>query len=561
MLPQKEKLINNSYIGFFYALFNIICWGYVIYTLNRGVSVDEGYYLQGYVQHTKQFGVLDFHNIIRTLFSFLDFNNTLQLRWFYFALSNAVFAFFTLALYRFLRNRKYDIKESIFFPLIVFTWILSFCFASPVLYYDTLQLLIYLVVFSLMFISDNLRKYRAIIYFMVGFLLVYSITNYLPSGILLFLTVFLWIIVNCKIEIRKVLLSVLIGVLISSFIYHFYIHSLSDFYQNVYSSFFYAQNGDTKHDIGGLLTKAMIFFVEILLLCTVIVGIYSFVNKSRKKNDNLSIFYILYFTVSVLLIGLSFVSRLKLGSLLIFIPIAILLADIKLTSLKELQGKELFLIILCLLVPVFGVFGTNQAIQQKTFYFLIFWFILFYLLYSKFLNKISKVNRIFLPLLFFIEVGILFLHNGYFKRIHNYYGFKSSNVYVENTPRLNNIKISSHQKMYIENINRELKASGFHSGDTILGFEVDFIPIYAVGGTVMPSDLFYAHYNMTQNVSNIPKEKVKYILLYKRAEKEFTEFLKSSDWDFPNSYKRISIGKMAENMTDGQSSFLYVSEK
>ncbi len=555
-----QKTIENhlSTIVKLFLLLSVI-GGYVYifaFTINRGISVDEGYYLQGYVQYTVQSGVSNFHNIIKSICPFLDFEDALFLRWFYVVLSTVVFIIFAITAKYFLENKsKFKFDITLYYATLAFTWLLSYSFATPILYYDTLQLLIYLLFFSCLFAADFAPKYSLVLFLFAGFILPFSITNYLPAGLLLCFICFLWFWFNNKSKefIGFVSLGFIVGVLF----YHFRIHSLIDFFQIVTDSFALAQNNSTGHGTLGLLSGLFNYSGKVLLCFASVILVHIFIAvleniKGKKITSIVEPICILGFIIA------SYFYKNLLGGVILFIPLFYLLFRV-IRHKQDLTFTTLFLLVLFVVVPVFGVFGTNQRLELKMFYFLTFPVLGFLLLL--FSNKISKVRKIVFVAFMCMQLAILFSYYGYFIRVHNYYGMKSSNSYLEGLPRLTNIKVAKHQKEYIERIHKVLKDNGFKKGDTILGFEVDLIPIYAVGGVVMPNNLFYGAYNMINNKANIPNEKLKYIVIYKREEAKFCEFMKTSDWDFPQSYQRVEIGKMAENMTNGQSSVLYIEKQ
>ena len=546
----------------------LILYIYVFWSLDRGISSDEGWYLNGYVYPIFQSGISDFHVVIRSVFSFLDFENVLGQRYFYFFFSLIVIGIFSQFSYLFLRLRFSLKVNRIFYTGSIFLVALfSYTFASPLLYYDTLQYLLFLLIFSLLFVSEVYPKLAYACFFGVGFLLLYTITNYLPSGLLLSVLLLGWLFLVNKLHWRFLSFYVL-GFLFSTIIYHFCIHSLIDYLNYTYKSFSLSQNvasdsltlssHSSKDLISGLfsyLTWTVFFFFFFLVMN----GLSSWLSDLKVKK-----------TISIIISSFPYIVALLLAfryrnvwvSNMFLIPIAFLLSDIFYARIKRHRElsfslKEMLFVVGFLLLPIVGIFGTNQPLQNKTMMFLVFWLIGIYILYARYRAILRDITRKFLLPFTCLLVPVLFSYYGFFTRCHNYYGIRKASFVLEDSTGLKNIKLVKYQKLYIEHLNRILKEHHFKDGDVVLAFEVDLMAIFALGAA--PDEhLYYTHSQMI-NQAYVPQEKINYILLSKRAEIDFADYMRQfSHWNFPEAYKRIEIGKFAENMPDEYISVLYV---
>lgn len=547
-------------------------YAYIFWSINRGISSDEGWYLVGYLNPVGQSGASDYHHIIRTIFSFLNFESALQQRYFYFFLNILIVTLFAFTAFSFFQ-KKLGLKENklSFILLVLIVNVFNFTFASPLLYYDTLQYLLFLLIFIFLFQAELNVQIKSICYFFVGFLSLYVITNYISSGILFLFLIVVWAILRKQFSLKNVLI-VFFGFITSCLLYHLCIHSLSDFVEYSYNTIIKAQSVESDsltlpgHGIGDLLGEFFSYFFKTLLTLggLFVVSVLSFALIKKKTSGVLSnILQILFYFIIFIF---SFVFRLYLGTTMFLFPIVFLIADlfagnrVNEGKTKTSIGVTTILLFLCFLtIPIIGVFGTNQPLERKTMLFLVFWLFAYYILQSNFAIKLSKFNQRYLSTSFMVFALISFLFYGFFTRYHNYYGIRKADYYLSGTPYLKDIKLVEYQRDHIEKVNTIMKDNGFQKGDRMIAFEVDLMVAFAVGGS-FSERLPYTH-NQMQESNFIPSEKIDYILIYKRAEEEFSHYLgNKTNWGFPENYKRIELGRFATNMQDEYSSVLYVAQ-
>lgn len=572
---MREVLMNdfikqNKYIRGLLLLSEIliavIVYLLILFQLDKGTSIDEGYYLQGYLSNQPiNWGISQFHYIVRALFGFLPEDNALALRYVRILLHVPVLFLFAHTSHRWLKkNFNVQVNKIIYYLLIFLAGAMSFTFASPVLYYDNMQVLLFLLVFSTLFsISYLPKRIQYVLNVVGGFLLVYAIFNYLPSGILLCGIYVVWSIIqkrSAKYFLYS-LLFVLAGFLLGLFCYDIFVHNLKDTFYVLSDSFFQAQSGSTNHNSVSLLVNLLEYFVWLIsgFVMFILIGLLCCYVLDKIQNKKLY-----YLIVSLLLLLFLFVAMQPslykmLYSNIYICPLAFyagcLVYHNKKHSFKLFKTNELLFFLILLVVPISGVFGTNQSLLAKTLLFMPFWIVGFYLLVSR---HQSNRNYRLTAVCWIVLLCFGFLHLGYFSRYHYYYTPKRSNVKLENTLRFRNIKVAPHQKEFIENVNSILKENGFQHNDKILAFEVNLITVYAVGG-IVPEGLYYADYNMISSKKAPPKEKINYIMMFSGREKDISAYLQKTDWFIPDHYKRIELGKYAENMYENTKTVLYVA--
>ncbi len=551
--------------------FAVFVYVLILLQLNRGTSFDEGYYLQGYLaEQPLHSGISQYHYIVRALFPFFPEDNVLFLRYLNVVLTLSSLLLLACSSYSWITGYlKLSINRTLYFSLIFLSGALGFSFASPVLYYDDIQVILYFLVCSILFLHPRMNRFmQSLSHVLAGFLFVFALCNYLSSGILLIVIYFLWSsIYTCKVkQIFFNALYVLAGLLGGLLIYHFFVHDVQVTYENIKGSFIIAQDGITGHDNKSLLAGMLTYFIRIisLFLFFAALGVLLIIMQDRIKNNKvkigINIFIVLMFCVCL--------TQRKVFTFfyndIFIIPIAfyssVFIAGWKkhrLFFFNSDKGRVLIVLGLLMLMPVAGMFGTNQSLSAKAIMLLPFWLIAFFVLLKLFFVKKLYVAMVFMwGLLMFAT----YLHLGYFSRYHYYYSPQRSDVALENTFRLKNIRVSKQQKLFIERVNALLNAHGFQQGDKMLAFEVDLITVYAVGG-IIPNDLFYGTYNMMDYYKSPPLQKIPYIMIYEGREKEFYDYLKKSDWNFPEGYVKYNLGKYAENMPETMESVLYIARE
>lgn len=548
--------------------FVIFLYGIIIWSLNRGVSIDEGYYLLGYLKEQPiRYALTDFHYIVKSLFFFLPEDNALFLRIIRFILTLLALGLLTHSSYNWISNQYgIQINRFTYFILSFLVGVLCFAYASPVLYYDNIQMIIYFLSCSLLFlIINDPRKTLLFIYsFLLGFLLIYGLTNYIPAGISLGLISLITIYISIKPGYRTVLRIIsayFLGFIISTFIYSLFIHNIFDVIRGIYDVYASAtQFESTKYEAGGqfvIILKYLIDLAITIALSSAIILAYFFSRKYLYKY-RIGVDIIYYILSAYLIYKLSsYYSNVVLFPILAVFLIGILEGR---TSLRQqLKQKRLWFLIILIIIPFLAVLGSNQLLARKMFFYMPFWFFAFYLVMAEFkILRTSKGYNRFLYILI-ATVFIVFIFQGFLKHPHYNYSIKRSKHIIENAVRFKNIKVSEYQKYFYENGIQALNANGFKPGGNILAFYETYMLVYAAGGYV-PDGLTYWAYQFASDPDNIPDEKVDFIIIDESEIELMTEFLSQTDWDFPVSYKRTDLGTDGHNLTQLGFNYLLFSK-
>lgn len=530
----------------------------IFWSLNKGVSIDEGYYLLGYLS-AQQIGpaMSDFHNIVRTVFSFIPEDAVLSLRISRVIITIIALLFFLRASRRWL-NRQYNIRVDrlLYFSLGLLSGTMCFAYASPVIYYDNIQLIIYLFVFALFFetglTAKAYKKYLFIV--IIGFLLVFSLTNYASSGLFISGMILLLLLIYNYPSLRKVILAygfIFIGLIVGILIYSLFINDFFGFFEDAFWAFSNsAKSAKAKYDTGGQLLVFLNYFKDLAItyapLLILILAYLFFIRKQLVNRIILNIGFglmLVYFTY-----------RLSgyFTNLLLF-PIVLLAADTMISMFKKKEhpelSKNLVFILLLLALPIFAVAGSNQRLEMKMIYFMPFWFLAYFMLLvvlKKYLNP--KQIPVF-HYSFIITFFIIFFSQGFLKHIHYNYSIKRSTHLIENAERLTNIGVSEYQQGFYENGIEQLKKAGFKPGDEVLAFYETFMLVYAAGGYV-PHRLTYSAEFFVASKDNLPPQKADFMIINEYQIPMIEEFLADTDWNFPDGYNRVELGTDGQNLTN-----------
>lgn len=521
----------------------------IVKSINQGISCDEGFYLLGYLKN-QNLGdnIYDFHNIVRSLFFFMPDDNVLLFRILRFVLNFGALVLFACSSYKWLKM-KYDsnIEPVTFFTIVMLLGAMSFSYASPTISFDHIQQIIYLICGSLLFLSLSANKIWKIevFSFLLGFLFVFGLTNYLPSGILLILLIVIVFRIEQKISFFLSLLFIIIGFTLGCIYYHNYVNDLTDYLISASNYLRIELTGFAKHDSGSLVKEMTIAILELSCFYIPIIFLL-WKNKFSLKINILS-----YGIMALVLCFFLFYRKIyDLHALILFLPISIIFSyTLKLQSgqlLVFFKSKLFWLVILFSLFPFFGIFGTNQPIFMKSIIFLPYWVIPFFILSGSLDSHYLKI-RYFSIFLFVTMLFAGYFYIGNFKRYQYYYSPRSSVYPMQNNERYKYITVSKYQQEYYSNLMNTLKMLGFKKNDNIVGFGEHQIAIYMVGGYFYGDLVYYWNQYVEQ-----PKQPAKYILLFKKEVPDFMRILANSGWDFPDSYNKIEMQRMSENMSSDE---------
>lgn len=541
--------MNNKvdiFLGYLFSIVTIAIFIFIAIFLNRGTSCDEGYYLMGYLPGSPSNGVSDFHTIVKTLFCWLGPDPSLGLRWVRYLLTIVLLGCFAHSSYNFLKERYRIIIPSIqYYSLVFLSGSLSFCLASPVLYYDSIQMLLYLAAFSILFrvcYVHGIVRYVLLVF--LGCILVFACMNYLPSGILLIVALLFLGLVFSIMKCKDIVV-VFVGLLLGSLIYHLCFGAIDSWLMRVLGSMNANEDSKIGHEKSNLLNILFEYLshLGVVLLVSFLAcgGIYYYFCKKRQNRS----WVLLLTIIGLILLTLIIIKPARLGIFCLFVPIGMLFAE-KVVE-RNMRGKESWMqflfVVIMILLPSAAVFGTNQAIKMKEIMFVPFIVIAFVSL----LKTESAIVRQGYTIMCFVLMCALCVMCGYFNHYHYYYSL-AKNEYCENLegcPRFNKILVSKSQKEFIERTQNELSSHGFCEGDKVLAFLDNLTVAYCVGAHVA-CDLSYGLDFLLAEKDFVMDSTVRYYLLNKMNIEPLTNVLKYSNIDFPDGFERIELGIYAD---------------
>jgi hypothetical protein len=425
-----------------------------------------------------------------------------------------------------------------------------------------MQMIIYLLAFAFIFeILLDRKAFTSILFsFLLGFLLIFALTNYLPAGIFLVLMIMLIMLLYVRpvlYKALKVLLTIMGGFVTGLIVYHFFIHDIKDVAEGIMGIYTSASDFEvTKYETGGQFSIIVRYFTDLLItLLPIVIGstFYFFLRKYINK-------YTILFDIFFLVITAFLVYWLSFDfSNVILLPIVVAMTTYLFENKFRVKGKapakSIILLCIFLAVPLLGVLGSNQLLARKMFFFTPFWFLALYFFMAQFRVIHIKPMLIKYQYLLILTVSIVFFFQGFIRHPHYNYSVRRSKYPIENAVRFKGIRVSEYQHSFYENGIRALGENGFRPGENVLAFYETYMLVYAAGGYV-PDGLTYWAYHFASDAENIPEKKVDFIIIDESEIGLMTEFLSQTDWDFPASYKRTDLGTDGHNLT--QMGFNYV---
>lgn len=498
----------------------------------------------------------DFHRIVKALFFFIPEENVLMFRWLRVVLTILFLFIFTHTTYHWLKKEyKPSINKLLYYSLSFVAGSMCFSYASPVIYYDNIQLLIYLLAFSLFFFSlktvSALWKYLS--FFFLGIILVFGLTNYPTSGVLLLGLIFpltgIYLYPSLG-EVAKSWLIIFGGMIVGTIFYSLIIYDIRDFFGEAFLAYANAaKSTKAKYDAGGQWLVIGKYFQGMLKVYVPVIGlsVVYFLLVYKKLINRI----VLNIVFGFVLLLVTYKFSVYFSNILL-LPVILLLYDaiINLISMKIKfrLSKNLVLAMLLLALPLLAVAGSNQRLEMKMMYFMPFWFLAYFILFKEFKKYLDPKRIPDLHIVFITVFFIVFSAQGFLKHIHYNYSIKRSRHLIENAERFTNIGVSEYQRNFYENGIRKLKKAGFKEGDDVLAFFETFMLVYSAGGYV-PHRLTYSAEFFVGNKENIPPEKVNLIIIDEYQIPMLTEFLTDTDWSFPESYDRVELETDGHNLT------------
>lgn len=537
MYFKKNKHFENfnfqSFSGVLLIILSVFLYSFMLRKLHWHAFGDEGFILLGYQKNQLLSPMLlnESFLIVRNIFPFLPEDPILELRVISLSLNIFSLFIFSIASFKWLKtNFNNTINSPMFFGLFLISGLICQPW-PPILHYNSIQLILYLLIISFFLLFDVSEKIilKRIFTVLCGFLLTFSIFNYISSGLLLFLVVLIfgYLFIE-KNQIKYFYGYLFMGVFSGFIFYHFKIHNLfsyfsdlnfalnilnsshtpSHFTWNVFDfikklAFYYSPIIFIYITIRFLFRNLKILFTR-YFLPVIFTGIFLYLKFNTVTFRNnlfflaflifISVYYIIQFKFSnffhkflyIILFGsiilLSYKYSGNFGSYLIFLPWGFILTDIILKKENILTRERIFILFIIACIPIFCEFGTNLTLDKKLSMLSPVYAFLFFLLLQWNMESINSIRYYSYIILFLIVNLSLHYHVGFYSFKKGYLDYQITPCYVLNAEREKTIVFSEFDKLRYEEIIDLLKKNGFRKGDEILASGVDYTIVYISGG-------------------------------------------------------------------------------
>ena len=550
-----ELVLKYGFLAWIAAL---LVWYIIVSTLRNGISCDEGYYLMGYLRSQTVEGLgTDFHSIVKAMCHPFSDSDIMVFRYIRLIINIVAIVFFAVTSYEWLsRKRQLFTSRWAYYPMMLLAGAMSFTFAAPTISYDSLELCIVMLAFSLLFIVFASEKdwVKSICSFGIGFLLWFACSNYPPAGVCI---VILLIAAYCLEEEKKKwshLVIALFGAIVAILISHFFIHDMKVWFSEMSRVFVstFTEESKSRHDAGSLISTMLVTVAKALLVFIPTVIVATVAYKRIHLSDRTK------WIIALLICAVLLVVRdiYELRSLLFIIPVALILAKVlakpECSIKKFLLSKEAFLILILIAIPFAGVFGTNQPILKKAVIYMPFWLLAFFYLSAKLESKSNE--RLVLLFVALLLAGYVWLGN--FQRYHYYYTPRSSRFELIGASRQQSVLVSQYQQQYYNDLLDTLRVYGCKPGDLYMAFGENQIAVYLAGGYI-DGRLPYHWWQYKHFEDKVPQA----FILFKKEEDDVIDYFRKANWSFPEGYERIEMRKMSQNMDDDLRTVIYTRNK
>ena len=533
----------------------MLVWYFIVSTLHRGISCDEGYYLLGYLRDQSIGGqASDFHALVRALCRSLPDDDIMVFRHVRLVLNMVALVAFAMSSFNWLSRKKgMSISCWAYYPLVALAGAMSFTFAAPTISYDSIELVLALLIASLLFVQLMAKRkwLRHLLGFGIGFLLWYAFVNYPSAGLCLVLLFGVVYGLESGEGKWKDVGFAMAGLVAAMLIQHFFVYDLrlwsSDMAKVLESTF--TEESKSGHDSGSLVSAMLLTIGKLLLIFVpVVIAVTLFLKKIALPKW---LKWTMTVAVCAMLLIVKGVYHLY-GTLLLF-PVAFILAfalsNPGFKTKELLFTKDMMIVLVFVAVPFAGVFGTNQAIMSKAVIFTPFWLLAYCLLSTKVeAKKVVGLNLVFMVMLF---AGYVYLGN--FERYHYYYTPRSSKYELADVLRPQKVLVSQYQQAYFHDVLDSLQMAGCKAGDRYMAFGENQMAVYLAGGFIdgrLP--YHWWQYKVFE------KEPPKAFIFFKNEEADVVEYFKQAEWGFPEGYRRMELRTMSENMGDELRTVIYV---
>lgn len=535
----------------------IVVWYLIVCTLRNGISCDEGYYLMGYLRGQNVEGqATDFHSIVRAVCSPFADDDIMVFRYLRLVMNGLALLVFALSSFRWLsRKKQLTVSRWAYYPFVALAGAMSFTFAAPTISYDSIELILALLIATLLFVqlATGRKWIRHLSGFGIGFLLWFAFANYPPAGVCLAILFAVVYFLECDGEKWKDVVFAFVGLGVAMVVHHLFVHDLRMWFSDMAKVFVstFTEKSKSRHDSGSLVIAVLLTVGKQLLIYVPTTIVLTLLMKKVTLPKWLQWTTVLL--ICAVLLVVRGVYHLY-GTLLLF-PIALMLSEVlskpcgKIS--RTLFNKEMLMVLVFVAIPLAGVFGTNQAVMRKAVVFAPFWLVAYYLLSTQVKKQIEyKLDLVLLTMLF---AGYIYLGN--FERYHYYYTPRSSKYELTGVLRPQKVLVSQYQQSYFHDVLDSLQMAGCKAGDRYMAFGENQMAVYLAGGFIdgrLP--YHWWQYKMFE------KEPPKAFILFKNEEADVVEYFKQAEWDFPEGFRRMELRQMSENMGDGLRTVIYVKK-
>lgn len=535
----------------------IVVWYLIVCTLKNGISCDEGYYLMGYLRGQNVEGqATDFHSIVRAVCSPFADDDIMVFRYLRLVMNGLALMVFALSSFRwFSRKKMLSVSRWAYYPFVALAGAMSFAFAAPTISYDSIELILALLIATLLFVqlSTERKWVRRLSGFGIGFLLWFAFANYPPAGVCLAVLFAVVYFLECNGEKWKDVVFAIVGLGVAMVVHHLFVHDLRMWFSDMAKVFVstFTEKSKSRHDSGSLVSAMLLTVGKQLLIYVPTTIVLTLLMKKVTLPKWLQWTTVLL--ICAVLLVVRGVYHLY-GTLLLF-PIALVLSEVlskpcgKIS--RTLFNKEMLMVLVFVVIPLAGVFGTNQAVTRKAVVFAPFWLVAYYLLSTQVKKQIEyKLDLVLLTMLF---AGYIYLGN--FERYHYYYTPRSSKYELTGVLRPQKVLVSQYQQSYFHDVLDSLQMAGCKAGDRYMAFGENQMAVYLAGGFIngrLP--YHWWQYKMFE------KEPPKAFILFKNEEADVVEYFSQAEWGFPEDYRRMELRKMSENMGDDLRTVIFVKK-
>jgi hypothetical protein len=535
----------------------IVVWYLIVCTLKNGISCDEGYYLMGYLRGQNVEGqATDFHSIVRAVCSPFADDDIMVFRYLRLVMNGLALLVFALSSFRWLsRKKKLTVSRWAYYPFVALAGAMSFTFAAPTVSYDSIELILALLIATLLFVqlATGRKWIRHLSGFGIGFLLWFAFANYPPAGVCLAVLFAVVYFLECNGEKWKDVVFAIVGLGAAMVVHHLFVHDLRMWFSDIAKVFVstFTEKSKSRHDSGSLVSAMLLTVGKQLLIYVPTTVVLTLLMKKVTLPKWLQ--WAMVLLICAVLLVVRGVYHLY-GTLLLF-PIALVLSEVlskpcgKIS--RTLFNKEMLMVLVFVVIPLAGVFGTNQAVMRKAVVFAPFWLVAYYLLSTQVKKQIEyKLDLVLLTMLF---AGYIYLGN--FERYHYYYTPRSSKYELTGVLRPQKVLVSQYQQSYFHDVLDSLQMAGCKAGDRYMAFGENQMAVYLAGGFIdgrLP--YHWWQYKMFE------KEPPKAFILFKNEEADVVEYFKQAEWDFPEGFRRMELRQMSENMGDDYRTVVFVRE-